>query len=78
MVTSETRTNEKRSSHMHDGTAVMLRIGTEDDFIDVSAPCCGPCASVMVCTSYINYVSETQNHIYEEGNDAGVGVRRRR
>ena len=73
-VASRTRTNGNHSRHMYERTVVKLRIGTEDIFVDVDASCSGPCALVLVsCTSYIKHVSETQYHIYEEGNDAGGG-----
>ena len=84
VVPSEIRTNENPSIHTSGRTGVVLSVSTVLVFGEVGVLCGCPCASIMArSTSYIANVSETQYHIYEEGNDAGgggeasqVGVRR--
>ena len=74
VVPSETRTNGNRSMHMIGRTGVRLMLITGLVFLEVETPCSSPCARVVASsTSYVIHVSETQNHIYEEGNDARVG-----
>ena len=74
VVPSEIRTNENPSIHMGSRTGVMLPIITLLALVDADVLRGSPCALSMVGhTSYITDVSEAQNHVYEEGNDARVG-----
>jgi len=55
-------------------TGVVLSVSTVLVLGDVDVLCGSTCASIMAGdTSYIAYVSETQYHINEEGDDARVG-----
>ena len=85
VVGSEKRTIGNLSRHIWEKVAMVLRRSSvEVIFVDVSASCCSPCPSGLVMyASYVKHVRETQQHIDEEGNDAGgggevsqVGVRR--